>query len=188
MKKIFLVLSAFVLMAAGSTAQAENPKSDQKIERGKKVSIEYLLRLADGSVADTNVGKEPLTYIQGSGQIIIGLERQLEGLKAGDARKIEVSPREGYGEFDPSAKQEIPKSSINNAQIQVGAKLYSRDNYGRTITATIKEIKKDSVVIDLNHPLAGKTLYFEVKVLKVEDAAPAQKPVAAPAKPRASAK
>ncbi len=174
MKKIFLIFLAFTLMTVSSIAWAENPKAGSKIERGKQVSLEYLLKV-DGKVADSNVGKEPLIYIQGKGQLIPGLEKQLEGLKAGDARKIEVSPKEGYGEYNPTAMQEIPKSSISNAELKVGAKLYARDNYGRTNTATIKEIKKDSVVIDLNHPLASKTLYFEVKILKVEDAEPVQK-------------
>lgn len=142
--------------------------SEQRVENGKVVSIEYRARLADGTVVDSNIGKPPLTYNQGKGQIIPGLERQLLGLKVGEAKKVGVSPKEAYGEYDVSAVQEIPKKTINIEDLSVGAKLYSRDSYGRMATAVVKEIKKDTVVLDMNHPLAGKTLYFDVKILDIK--------------------
>ncbi|MDP2939035.1 MAG: peptidylprolyl isomerase [Candidatus Omnitrophota bacterium] len=169
MKKIFFLTLAICMIILIQKSEAEQ-MSIPIIERGKKVSIEYRLRLADGTVVDSNVGKAPLTYIQGAQQIIPGLERQLEGMKQGEAKKIEVSIKEGYGEYKSSLIQEIPKNSINSADLSVGAKLYSQDNYGRMVTAVIKEIKKDTLVIDMNHPLAGKNLYFDVKVIKIENA------------------
>lgn len=168
MKKLFLILGIASLICWQIFSNICFAESNQKIGTGKKVSIEYLVRLADGTTVDSNVGKTPLTYIQGNGEIIPGLERQLEGLTAGDARKVEVSPKEGYGEYNSAAVQEIPRNSINPDGLSVGATLYSQDKYGRTITAVVKEIKKDSIVLDLNHPLAGKMLYFDVKILKVE--------------------
>lgn len=166
--KFFILAAAMLAFALVFTSQVFS-ESDQQIVKGKKVSIEYLLRLADGTVIDSNVGKEPLTYTQGESQIIPGLERQLEGLKAGDARKIEVSPKEGYGEYDAALVQEFPKSVVASQDgLAIDAKLYTQDDKGRFITAVVKEVKKDTVVLDMNSPLAGKMLYFDIKILKVE--------------------
>jgi FKBP-type peptidyl-prolyl cis-trans isomerase SlyD len=153
-------------------AESEKNKKGEKvmsISEGKEVSIEYTLKLEDQTVVDTNVGDKPLTYIQGSHQIIPGLEKALEGMKVGENKKVTVKPEEGYGSVDPKAFMEADKKLIPADSLKVDALLEGQDNDGRTFTARVSEIKEQTVVLDLNHPLAGKTLYFDVKVLNVGD-------------------
>jgi FKBP-type peptidyl-prolyl cis-trans isomerase SlyD len=167
---LFFALSACVL-AAPAALWAESPKGEEAtVADGKAVSIEYTLRLEDKSVVDTNVGKEPFTYVQGSRQIIPGLEKALAGMKVGESKKVTVKPEEGYGEVNKEAFQEVKKELVPQEDLKVGAELQGRDSVGRVIRARVSEIKDDTVVLDLNHPLAGKTLYFDVKVLDIKDA------------------
>ncbi|MGH8007050.1 MAG: FKBP-type peptidyl-prolyl cis-trans isomerase [Candidatus Binatia bacterium] len=140
-----------------------------KISYRKKVSLEYTLTLEDGSAVDSNVGKKPLVYTQGTHEIIPGLEKQLVGLKAGDTTQIEVSPEEGYGPVDPTREQEIDKTKLPEEARKIGIMLEGRNPEGQKMYARVAEMKAKTVVLDLNHPLAGKKLIFDVKVLKVEE-------------------
>lgn len=164
------VAMAICVLAAPAALRAESEKGKEAtVADGKAVSIEYTLRLEDKSVVDTNVGKEPFTYVQGSNQIIPGLEKALAGMKVGDSKKVTVKPEEGYGEVNKEAFQEVKKEFVPEENLKVGTELQGRDSTGRVIRARVTEIKKDTVVLDLNHPLAGKTLYFEVKVVDIKD-------------------
>ncbi len=138
------------------------------ISSGNEISIEYTLRLEDKSVVDTNVGSEPLTYVHGSHRIVRGLENGLEGLKIGDTKEVAVQPEEGYGAVNPDAFREVDKEQIPPEALEVGAKLQSRDAAGRSIEVRVAEVKDNTVVLDFNHPLAGKTLYFDIKVLDIK--------------------
>lgn len=140
------------------------------IREGSIVSIEYTLTDESGQTIDSSAGKEPLTYIQGAGQIVLGLERQLNGLKVGDQRKIQVKPEDGYGLPDPKAFQEIPKEKIPPDAQKVGAMLMSKSAQGQAIAMRVSEVREKSVVVDLNHPLAGKTLTFDVKIVDIRAA------------------
>ena len=135
---------------------------------GKRVSLEYTLTLEDQTVIDTNVGKTPLVYTHGTQQIVPGLEKQLVGLKTGDTKKVEVSPEEGYGEADPNRFQEVPTENIPEEARSVGKKLQGQGPDGQMMFAQVTEVKEKTIIVDLNHPLAGKTLFFAVKVLKIE--------------------
>ena len=168
---------ALVFTAPGWTEDKKDAAT--VIAEGKQVSLEYTLTLEDKTKVDSNVGKAPLVYTQGSHDIIPGLEKQLGGLKVGESKRIEVSPEEGYGPVDPSRKQEVPKDKIPEDARKVGAKLTGRSPNGQLMFAQVTEIKDNIVVLDLNHPLAGKKLIFEVKVLKVEN--PPEKTVEMPA-------
>lgn len=135
------------------------------IEDGSKVSIEYTLTLDDGSEIDTNKGKEPLVYTQGEGQIIPGLEKQMIGLEAGASTKVVVSPAEGYGEVDPSAMREVEIAQVPEAARQPGA-LLSAEGHGGPIR--VHEVREDKIVLDFNHPLAGQSLTFDIRVIAVD--------------------
>ena len=141
---------------------------------GKRVSLEYTLTLEDQTVIDTNVGKTPLVYTHGTQQIVPGLEKQLAGLKAGDTKKVEVSPEEGYGEADPNRFQEVPTENIPEEARSVGKKLQGQGPDGQMMFAQVTEVKENTIIVDLNHPLAGKKLFFAVKVLKIEKGDPQQ--------------
>jgi len=137
------------------------------IKDGSTVSIEYTLKLADGSTADTNVGGEPLVYTHGEQQILPALESELEGMKVEETREVELTPEQGYGPVHEEGIQTVPLDIIPEDARQPGAKLVGQGPQGEPIHAQVKEIKEDTAVVDLNHPLAGEDLHFEVKVLEI---------------------
>ena len=138
------------------------------IADGSTVEIEYTLTDDAGAVIDSNKGQKPLSYKHGRQQIIAGLEKQLAGMHRGDEKKVTLKPEDAYGPIDPSAQAEVPKESLPPDALVVGAPLMARNAAGEGRPVVVKEIKDKTVVIDLNHPLAGKTLVFDVKVLSVE--------------------
>ena len=148
----------------GTTPQ-EKPVA---VSPGTQVSIEYTLKLDDKNVFDTNVGADPLTFVHGSRQIVPGLEKALEGMKVGESKQVTVKPEEGYGLVHNEAFLELDKEKIPNDARQVGARVQGRTGDGKMVTARVAEIKDGTVVLDFNHPLAGKTLYFVVKVLNIQ--------------------
>jgi FKBP-type peptidyl-prolyl cis-trans isomerase 2 len=159
-------------------SQAGSPEGGggMTISDGKTVSLEYTLTLDNQEVLDTNVGGDPLVFTQGSRQIIPGLESALSGMKAGESKKVTVDPKEGYGEVDQRGFQEVPIDQIPPEARQVGAQLQGQDPEGRIVRPMVKEVKEEVVVLDFNHPLAGKTLHFDVKVLDVQEGEKASAP------------
>ncbi len=137
------------------------------IQSGSRVAFDYVLTV-ENKVVDSSQAKGPLEYTQGDGKLIPGLTKQLEGMKKGDEKIVEVKPEEGYGNPDPAGIKEIPISSLpSDIKPEVGLILQTQDQSGRTFPAKITEIKKDSIIVDLNHPLAGKTLTFKVRIVSV---------------------
>jgi FKBP-type peptidyl-prolyl cis-trans isomerase SlyD len=153
----------------GLPVGAEAPKSEVNgiVTAGRTVSLEYTLTLDDKSVLESNVGKEPMTYTQGAHEIVPGLETALEGMKKGERKHIVVAPVDGYGPIDPGAIREVKKELIPAAAQKVGAQLQGQAADGSTAFPRVKEIKAETVVLDFNHPLAGKTLHFDVTVLSI---------------------
>ncbi|NLG51322.1 MAG: peptidylprolyl isomerase [Chloroflexi bacterium] len=135
------------------------------------VSLDYTLRLDDEGVVDTSEGREPLMYIQGQGQIIPGLEKQLAGMETGQEKDVVVLPEEGYGEYDSDLVETLPRS-IFPPELEEGMAFRMRTDDGRIAVVYVEEIQGDQVVVNLNHPLAGKTLYFHVRVNDVREATP----------------
>ena len=166
---ITLSLGLMLGLLAVTSGYAQDTVGD-----GKRVSLEYTLTLEDQTVIDTNVGKTPLVYTHGTQQIVPGLEKQLVGLKTGDTKKVEVSPEEGYGEADPNRFQEVPTENIPEEARSVGKKLQGQGPDGQMMFAQVTEVKEKTIIVDLNHPLAGKKLFFDVKVLKIEKGDPQQ--------------
>jgi FKBP-type peptidyl-prolyl cis-trans isomerase SlyD len=138
------------------------------IQEDSIVSIDTLTD-ETGKVVDSTVGKEPLTYLHGSGQIVPGLEKELTGLKVGDQKKIVVKPEDGYRP-NPNAFQEIPKDKFPAEAQKVGTVLATKGPQGETIAMRVHEVKDKTIVVDFNHPLAGKTLNFDVKVTDIQAA------------------
>ena len=138
------------------------------IQNGSRVSFDYTLTV-DGQVVDSSEGKDPLRYTHGEGQIIPGLAKQLEGLGVGDERAITVSAEEAYGAIDAAAFKEIEKSTLpSNIEPHVDMLLSMSTPDGRTFPVRIAEIKEHIVVLDFNHPLAGKILNFQVKIISIQ--------------------
>ena len=136
------------------------------VSKGKKISLEYTLKLDNNEVVETNVGKAPLTYTQGAHQIVRGVETAVEGMTVGEAKQVIVTPADGDGVRDLTALHELPKQKVPE-DIKVGMKLRGTDSSGRIVQPIVKEIKDQTVLLDFNHPLAGKTLYLDVKVIDV---------------------
>jgi FKBP-type peptidyl-prolyl cis-trans isomerase SlyD len=164
-----LVVAA--LLALGCVpvcAQPVAPPPAAAIEAGSRVSIEYTLKDDAGQVLDSNQGRPPLRYVQGRQEIVPGLERALSGMHAGEEKQVTVPPADAYGDVDPAAVAEVPKDLVPADSRVVGAELMARGPQGATRLVRVKEVRDSTVLIDLNHPLAGKTLYFSIKVIGVE--------------------
>ena len=140
------------------------------VSTGKQVSIEYTLTLEDETVVDSNVGVKPLTFIQGSHNIIPGLESALDGMKVGESKQVTVTPENAYGPVNEDAVSEIEKTYIPEDSLKVGAVLQGQSPDGRVIIARVVEIMEETVILDYNHPLAGKTLNFDVEIMDVQNA------------------
>lgn len=140
------------------------------IKEGTQVVLEYTLSLEDRTVLESNVGKEPITYRHGAHEIVPGLERSLEGSAKGAKKRVVVKPVDGYGDVDPKAIKEVKKSMIPEAAWKVGVQLEAKNADGQTMFPRVTAVKEETVELDFNHPLAGKTLYFDVTVVDVRSA------------------
>jgi len=141
-----------------------------KIQDGSQVSIQYTLLDEKGNQIESNKGGNPFKYTHGKGDIIPGLENGLEGMKVGEEKTIEVKPKDAYGKIQPEAFQEVPRKNVPSEFLKVGAQLVARNPHGQSMPVRVHEIKDETVVLDFNHPLAGKTLTFEVKIMAVQPA------------------
>lgn len=139
-------------------------KEITKVADDLVVAIDYSLTV-DGELIDTSEGEGPLEYLHGHANIIPGLEKELDGMSVGESKKVEVSPEEGYGELDDEAILEIPREEFpENVPLQPGIELEITDDEGDTMFAQIVEVGDENILLDTNHPLAGKTLHFDVTV------------------------
>lgn len=140
------------------------------IAKDTVVTIEYTLRDDNGTILDTSDGREPLAYLHGNGNLIPGLEAELEGKAADAALKVSIAPKDAYGEFDESQVVTVPKEQFTGVEdLAVGMQFTASGPDGQRIV-TISKIEGDQVTVDANHPLAGQRLNFEVKVLSVRAA------------------
>jgi FKBP-type peptidyl-prolyl cis-trans isomerase SlyD len=135
----------------------------------KAVTINYTLRDDAGEVLDSSEGRPPLTYLHGEGNIVPGLEKALDGKQAGDDVKVTVPPADGYGERSDDNIRNVPRRRLPEGKIEPGMRMRMQTDVGQVI-AQVTAVKGDYVTLDTNHPLAGMTLHFEVKVVEVRDA------------------
>lgn len=134
------------------------------------VAFNYLLTLDSGEEVDKSPEGSPLGFITGAGQIIPGLEKEMMGMTVGDSVKISVEPEDGYGPVNPELFQEVKREQFpSDLELKPGMTFQSQGPQGPMII-NIKEMKDDdTVVIDLNHPLAGKKLHFDIDIVEVRD-------------------
>ncbi len=137
------------------------------------VSIEYRLTDDQGNLIDTSDGGEPLVFLYGHGQIIPGLEKALEGKPEGHKGHVVIPPADGYGESDPELIFTEPKSTFE-FEVEVGQMLEASDEEGETYEYQVIGVDDEGIKLDGNHPLAGKTLTFDVTVLSVRPASPTE--------------
>jgi len=139
------------------------------VEDGNDVSIEYTLSTKEDGIINTNVGEEAFTYRQGAKNLdcMDGVQKRLAGHKVDDVVSMVLPPEEGCGPVDPNAIMELELGLIPEKSRKVGEHVKVRGPHGIELSAVVKEIKGKSAVIDVNHPLAGKTIKFDVKILNI---------------------
>jgi FKBP-type peptidyl-prolyl cis-trans isomerase 2 len=166
---LVLALASLCLAVAGADAEeSETKEASTVIQAGSTVGIEYTLTLEDGTKVDSNVGGEVLRVQQGSGQIIPGLDKELIGMAVGESKQVTVGPDQAYGQVDPSAFAEVSVSELPEDGRQPGTVLMTRDAQGNTRRLRVHKVEGEQATLDFNHPLAGKTLTFDVTVREIE--------------------
>jgi len=138
------------------------------IKNEDKIKVEYTGMLEDGTVFDTSEGIGPLEFEVGSGQVISGFDNAVIGMEVGEEKKVELAPSEAYGDYDSNLIKKIPMNKLPpGEEPKPGMVLELRTSDGIGFPARITEVAEQDITIDLNHPLAGKTLIFQIKVLDV---------------------
>ncbi len=153
---------------ADKKTDAKAKTSSGKIEKDKKVTLQYSLTV-DGAVVDASTPEKPFQYVQGTNAIIKGLEAALEGMKVGDSKKVTVEPKDAYGEVNPQAFMAFPKSKVpEGVDVKKGQVIGLTNEKKQQIKGVVWDFKDDKIILNMNHPLAGKTLNFDVKVVAIE--------------------
>lgn len=143
-----------------------------QIAANKAVSIDYTLTNESGEVIDSSVGSAPLVYLHGAGNIIVGLEKALEGKQPGDELEVTIEPQEAYGDYSVELVAVLNRAMFEGVdELEVGMQFHASAPNGGMQIVTIRDIEGDDVTVDGNHPLAGQRLNFKVKVVDVRDAA-----------------
>jgi FKBP-type peptidyl-prolyl cis-trans isomerase 2 len=165
-KKISICVAMVIFSALVNNTYVKG--ANTMIEAGKKVKLDYTLTV-DGNVIDSSEKNGPLAYEHGTGTIVKGLERQLEGLAVGDKKEIVVSAEEGYGEVNPNMFRKVQRSTLpQDFTPQVGQVLRVKDDSGKTFPVTVSEVHDEHIVLNVNHPLAGKELTFDVTIVDIQ--------------------
>ncbi len=140
--------------------------ADQKV-----ITLDYVLKDGEGTLIDSSEGKGDFVYLHGARNIVPGLENALAGKVVGDEVSVAVAPEEGYGERENELLQTVPKDMFEEgAEINVGMQFHAQSPEGEMMIVTVVELDGDDVIVDGNHPLAGVSLNFDVKVIDIRDA------------------
>ncbi len=139
------------------------------VKKGDKVKIEYVGSFEDGTVFDSSDKQgTPLEFVAGSGQLIKGFDDAVIGMKEGEEKEVEIPPEKAYGHHNPELVKELPRNCFpENKDIKPGMAFIMKMQNGQQVQFRINEVSKDKITIDLNPPLAGKTLKFKIKLLSI---------------------
>lgn len=152
-----------------SAATAAGKSGPAKVvKKGSEVSLQYTVFLENGKEVGSNVGTAPVVFHEGDGKVLPGLEKAVIGMKAGQSKTVTLPPEQAYGKVDPKAVREVDKKLVPKEARHAGARLLTQDAEGHPHPVEVKAVKGDKVLIDFNHPLAGHTLKFDLKVLDVK--------------------
>lgn len=142
-----------------------------RVKPGRVVLMDYLVKVDDGQVVETSSGKGPIEYLHGAGQILPALERALEGLGEGEQAAFSIPAEDAYGERREENVVSLPRTLFpSDVKLEPGVCLYARASGGQSYPITVREVTGDMVKVDLNHPLAGERLFFEVRICGVRPA------------------
>jgi peptidylprolyl isomerase len=161
-----MLLVTIVLLGALLVAGCSATVSAAQAKKGDNVQVHYTGKLADGTVFDSSVGKDPIQFTVGAGQMIPGFDKAVEGMKAGEKKTITIPSAEAYGPRHEDLVIEVSLDQLPK-DIAVGRQLQSAQPDGAVIYATVTKISDTNVTLDTNHPLAGKDLTFEIELVKI---------------------
>lgn len=136
-----------------------------------RVYLNFSLSLETGEEVDSNFGAEPVSFIMGDGSLLPGFERRLLGMRSGEGAEYLVSPEEGFGERREDNLHSMPRTEFEaDAQLEPGAMFVFADAAGGELPGVVAEVSADTVIVDFNHPLSGRTIRFKVLIARVEPA------------------
>jgi len=170
---LIFILGLFLANGCGKKQQeselAQQQNAKDVVKEGDVVKVEYKGSLEDGTVFDESKEGEPLIFVVGSGQIIPGFDKAVVGMKLNEEKKVTIQKEDAYGERDETLVKVFPRNILpENLKPRKDMILSMRDNNGRILPAKVVEVTADSLTLDLNHPLAGKNLVFDIKVIGIE--------------------
>ena len=140
------------------------------VQNNQVVSMEYTLWV-EGEAIDSSQGQEPLEFLAGHHNVISGLEREMIGMKVGESKEVVIAPSDAYGEYDDEAFADVGRANFpKDMPVKPGTELQVSDQTGQPMYARIESVEGESVRLNFNHPLAGKELRFNVKVVRLRDA------------------
>jgi len=174
---VFMVIFGLVI-TTGCSGKNDTEKSENQIQqedvkegeesmvkKGDTIQVEYTGTLKDGTVFDKSVEGQPLEFTVGSGQIIPGFDKAVEGMKVNEEKNVTIKPEEAYGVRDETLKRKFPRSSLPaDLNPEKGMQLTMTNQNGQQFLVTVFEVSDEEITVDLNHPLAGKELNFDIKV------------------------
>ena len=137
-----------------------------EVELGTKVTLHFALVLEDGDVIDSNFETAPATFTVGDGNLLPGFESTLIGLENGDEREFTIPPEEAFGQHNPQNVQRVDRSNFDQQELEVGA-MFSFQNGDGELPGVIIEFEDEEILVDFNHPLAGKNIIFQVKIIDI---------------------
>ncbi len=138
-------------------------------KQGDHVAVHYTGRLQDGTVFDSSEGREPIEFDVGGGDVIAGFDRAVTGMKVGETREVTIPAAEAYGEVRPELRLRIPRTELPEGHVpEVGQMFAVQVGPDRQATARVAEVYEDTVVLDLNHPLAGEALTFGIELVRID--------------------
>ena len=138
------------------------------IEDGNSVTVEFTMKLDDGTIVDTNVDEDPLSYEQGAGELLPDLEKAMLGLSVGDTLEVKLTADQGYGAVDPDAYEEVELEVVPEDSRTAGTMIVATSPEGEEQPIRVHEVGGETITLDFNHPLAGQALHFEVKILAID--------------------
>ncbi len=143
--------------------------SDLAVGEGTSVTLHFALKFSEGEEIDSNFGGRPATFTVGDGKLLPGFEKALFGLKPGARQSFVIGPEEGFGQHNPSNVQDIPRDQFGvEIELEKGLVLSFADAQKTELPGVVRDFDDQRVVVDFNHPLAGKDIVFDVEILQVE--------------------
>lgn len=143
--------------------------TEQRIGQDSKVTLHFALKLDSGDVVDSTFEKEPATFTVGDGSLLPGFEQALFGFKAGDKRTVVIPPERGFGRGNDANVQTMPRSNFEGMELEEGVLVIFQDARKNEMPGVVKSFDDNEVVINFNHPLAGRDITFEVEIIAVEN-------------------